>query len=210
MKIPMPPLLMRAVLEPLMSLLAWSWRMRSHGAERVRSLREARTPVVYLLWHETLLPLLWWQRHQGIAIVVSQGRDGQYLADYATRIGYRCIAGSSSRGAVRALLKAVRLLDESVSVAFATDGPRGPRREVKPGVVRAAQRAGAPIVPLHAVVRSGWHLKSWDRTVIPRPFTRVEVGYGTPFTIGEGTAGLDAGVLQAAAALDALEREMVA
>jgi len=76
--------------------------------------------------------------------------------------------------------------------------------------VRAAQRAGAPIVPLHAVVRTGWHLRSWDRTVIPRPFTRVEVGYGTPFTIGEGAEGLDAGVVQAAAALDALEREMVA
>lgn len=210
MKIPMPPWLMRAVLEPLVSLLARSWRMRSHGEDRVRALRKERTPVVYLLWHETLLPLLWWQRRQGIAIVVSQGRDGQYLADYATRLGYRCIAGSSSRGGVRALLKAVRLLDESVSVAFATDGPRGPRREVKPGVVRAAQRAGAPIVPLHAVVRSGWHLRSWDRTVIPRPFTRVEVGYGTPFTIGEGPEGLDAGVRQAAAALDTLEREMVA
>lgn len=191
-------------------MLARSWRMRAHGTERVRHLQEAGTPVVYILWHETLLPLLWWQRHRGIAIVVSQGRDGQYLADYGTRLGYHCIPGSSSRGGVRALLGAVRWLDEGESVAFGTDGPRGPRRVVKPGVVRAAQRAGAPIVPLHAVVRSGWRLGSWDRTVIPRPFTRVDVGYGTPFRVGAGKEGLGVGVQEATAALEALEREMVA
>ncbi|MEI2721686.1 MAG: lysophospholipid acyltransferase family protein [Gemmatimonadales bacterium] len=210
MKIPMPQAVLRYLVEPLVSALAASWRMRVHGGDRVAALQAAQTPVVFLLWHETLLPLLWWQRGRGIAIVVSQGRDGQVLADYATRLGYRCIPGSSSRGAVRAFLKAVRLLDESVSVAFATDGPRGPRRVVKPGVVRAAQRAGAPIVPLHAVVRSGWHSHSWDRTVVPKPFTRVDVGYGEPFTIAAGEAGLGAGVAHAAAALEALEREMVA
>jgi lysophospholipid acyltransferase (LPLAT)-like uncharacterized protein len=165
---------------------------------------------VYLLWHEALLPLLWWQRRRGIAIVVSQGRDGRYLADFAGRLGYRCIAGSSSRGGMRALLQAMRLLDESVSVAFATDGPRGPRREVKLGVVKAAQRAGASIVPLHAVVRNGWHLRSWDRTAIPKPFSRVDVGYGAPFRVAEGADGLQDGMRAAAAALDALEREMVA
>lgn len=209
MKIPLAPSVMRGAVQPLVSLLARSWRMHPHGAERVRALAEIGTPVVYILWHETLLPLLWWQRHRGIAIVVSQGRDGQYLADYGTRLGYHCIPGSSSRGGVRALLGAVRWLDEAESVAFATDGPRGPRRVVKPGVVRAAQRAGAPIVPLHAVVRSGWRLGSWDRTVIPKPFTRVDVGYGNPFRIGAGKDGLAAGVLQAAAALETLECEMM-
>lgn len=210
MRIPLPPTVMKLLIQPMVTALAGSWQMRTHGEERVRALRDRRTPVVYLLWHETLLPLLWWQRGHGIAIVVSTGRDGRSLADYATRLGYRCIPGSSSRGGVRALLTALRLLEEDVSVAFATDGPRGPRRIVKPGVVRAAQRAGAPIVPLHAVVRSGWHLRSWDRTLVPKPFTRIEVGYGTPFTVESGAQGLAEGVSQAIKSLDALERELVA
>lgn len=210
MKIPLPPTIMRLLVQPLVSALAGSWRMRAHGEERVRALQDSATPVVFLLWHETLLPLLWWQRGRSIAIVVSTGRDGKSLADYARRLGYRCIPGSSSRGGVRALLKAVRLLEEEVSVAFATDGPRGPRRIVKPGVIRAAQRAGAPVVPLHAVVRSGWHLRSWDRTLVPKPFTRIEVGYGAPFTVAEGEQGLAEGVTRAIASLDALERELVA
>lgn len=210
MRIPLPPTIMRLLVQPLVTALAGSWRMRTHGEEQVRALRERRTPVVFLLWHENLLPLLWWQRSRGIAIVVSTGRDGRSLADYATRLGYRCIPGSSSRGAVRALLSAVRLLEDDVSVAFATDGPRGPRRVVKPGVIRAAQRAGAPIVPLHAVVRSGWRLHSWDQTLVPKPFTRIEVGYGTPFTVADGAQGLAEGVSRAVASLDALEREMVA
>ena len=63
-----------------------------------------------MLWHEALLPLLWHHRDAHAVIVVSQARDGQYLADFAEAIGYRLVRGSSSRGAVGALLAAVREL----------------------------------------------------------------------------------------------------
>jgi lysophospholipid acyltransferase (LPLAT)-like uncharacterized protein len=184
-----------------MRLLASTWRMRSVHEERWRPLYEARRPHVFLLWHEVLLPLLWQHRGQGIAIVVSEAREGQYLADFGIALGYRTVRGSSTRGAARALLGAVRELQEGRAVAFTPDGPRGPRRELKPGVVAAAQRGRATVVPLHAEASRSWRLHSWDRFMIPKPGARVTVTYGRPFDVADGDAGLSAGLEDAIARL---------
>ena len=187
---------------PVVCLLAHSWRIRTVLEERWRGLHEARRPVVFLLWHEVLLPLLWQHRRQAIAIVVSEARDGQYLADLARSLGYRAVRGSSTRGAARALLGAVRELQAGHAVAFTPDGPRGPRRELKPGVVAAAQRAGAVIVPLHAEVDRAWRLHSWDRFIIPKPAAQVRVVYGRPFEVAPGEGGFSQGMTEARQRLD--------
>ncbi|MEO6056134.1 MAG: lysophospholipid acyltransferase family protein [Gemmatimonadales bacterium] len=168
---------------------------------RWRPLYEARRPHVFLLWHEVLLPLLWQHRRQSIVIVVSEARDGQYLADFAASLGYRAVRGSSTRGGARALLGAVRDLQAGSAVAFTPDGPRGPRRELKPGVVAAAQRGGGTIVPLHAEADRAWRLDSWDRLVIPKPGARVRIVYGRPFEVAPGAEGLAAGLVDAEARL---------
>ena len=201
MKLRVPPAAARAVAAPAMRLLASSWRIRTEHEERWRKLYEARRPHVFLLWHEVLLPLLWHHRKQDIAIVVSENRDGQYLADFAASLGYRAVRGSSSRGAARALLGAVRELQAGRAVAFTPDGPRGPRRELKPGVVAAAQRGGGVIVPIHARADRGWRLDSWDRFLIPKPAARVTVTYGRPFEVEPGEAGLAAGLTEASVRL---------
>ncbi len=209
MKVRVPRSLVRRVGIPLVSAIASSWRMRSRDEAHRTMLVDAGQPFVFLVWHEVLLPLLWYHRHQGIAIVVSEAREGRYLGDLASRIGYRLLPGSSTRGGARALLGAVRVLHEGSPVAFTPDGPRGPRRDVKPGVVSAAQRAGVPVLPVHAVVSSAWRLRSWDRMVIPKPFARIDVRYGAPFAVGPGPAGLTQGVERCAVALDALEAELL-
>ena len=197
MKLRIPPSAARAVAPPAMRLIAGSWRISTQHEERWRPLYEARRPIVYLLWHEVLLPLLWHHRRQGVVIVVSENRDGQYLSDFARVLGYRSVRGSSSRGAARALLGAVRELQSGYSVAFTPDGPRGPRRELKPGVVAAAQRGGAVIVPVHARADRAWRLNSWDRFLIPKPAARVTVSYGRPFEVGPGEEGLAVGLTEA-------------
>ena len=202
MKIRLPQPVEQAVARPLISLLAASWRIETIHEERWRALYEAGRPHVFMCWHEALLPLLWRHRGQGIAIVVSEARDGQHLADFAAAIGYRMVRGSSTRGGTRALLGAVRELKAGYSVAFTPDGPRGPRRELKPGVVAAAQRGRGIVVPLHAEARQAWRLKSWDRFMVPRPFARVRIGYGEPFEVSKGEAGLAAGCDRARAALN--------
>jgi len=187
---------------PAVRLLAASWRIRTEHEERWRALYDAGRAHVFLLWHEALLPLLWQHRGQGIAIVVSEAREGQYLADLGTILGYRTVRGSSTRGAARALLGAVRELREGRAVAFTPDGPRGPRRELKPGVVAAAQRGGGIIVPIHAEASRAWRLHSWDRFMIPQPAARVTIRYGRPFEVAEGEAGLAVGLQEAGRRLE--------
>ena len=202
MRLRVSPETVRALAAPAVRLLARSWRIRTVHEERWRALYLERRPHVFLLWHEALLPLLWQHRAQGVAIVVSEAREGQYLTDFALALGYRAVRGSSTRGGARALLGAVRELREGRSVAFTPDGPRGPRRRLKPGVVAAAQRGGGIIVPIHAEADRAWRLHSWDRFVIPQPGAKVTVTYGRPFEIGPGDAGLAAGQEEAIARLE--------
>ena len=208
MKIAVPRRVVRLLGAPLVGALASTWRFESVGEDSRRDLASTGRPFVFLLWHEVLLPLLWYHRRQEVSIVVSEAREGKYLGDFAESLGYRLLPGSSTRGGARALLGAMRALGEGGAVAFTPDGPRGPRREVKPGIVRAAQQAGAVVLPVHATVARSWKLRSWDRMVIPKPFARIRVCYGTPFTIDAGDEGLRDGIVACERALLALEGEV--
>lgn len=181
--------LARRVGVPLACALASSWRIEVLGDERWTEAQQTGRPAVIMSWHEALLPVLWQHRARGVSAVVSAARDGQHLAAFARRIGYRIISGSSSRGGARALLKAVRALRDGQVVGFTPDGPRGPRRVLKPGVLLAAQRGGGVIVPVHAEARAAWRLGSWDAMVVPKPFTRVRIAYGAPILVGPGLEG---------------------
>jgi lysophospholipid acyltransferase (LPLAT)-like uncharacterized protein len=169
-----------------------------------QALRASGEPFLFVLWHEALLPLLWRHRKQGIAIVVSDARDGEYLANFAESLGYRLVRGSSTRGAARALLGAVRELEAGHPVAFTPDGPRGPRRELKQGVVAAAQRAGVRILPIHADADRAWRFNSWDRFMLPKPFARVRVVYGESFPVGAGDGGLSRGLEETRVAMESV------
>jgi lysophospholipid acyltransferase (LPLAT)-like uncharacterized protein len=128
------------------------------------------------------------------------------LSDLAMKLGYGAVRGSSSRGGARALLGAVRQLQAGRAVAFTPDGPRGPRRELKPGVVAAAQRGGGVIVPIHAEADRAWRLHSWDRFMIPKPLARVQITYGLPFEVAQGEEGLAEGLVRAAEGLHEVSR----
>jgi lysophospholipid acyltransferase (LPLAT)-like uncharacterized protein len=205
-RLKVPPPAARLVSGPALRMLASSWRYDLVHEQRWRPLYEARRPHVFLLWHEVLLPLLWHHRHQGVALVVSDARDGQYLVDLATTLGYAAVRGSSSKNGARALLGAVRQLQAGRAVAFTPDGPRGPRRELKPGVVAAAQRGGAMIVPIHAEADRAWRLHSWDRFMIPKPLARIRITYGRPFDVADGEAGLAQGLARAVEGLHEVSR----
>lgn len=164
---------------------------------------------MFILWHEALLPLLWHHRGQGVRIVVSEAREGRYLSRFATSLGYISLPGSSTRGGSRALLGAVRELKAGRAVAFTPDGPRGPRRQIKPGVVAAAQRGGVPIVPVHAESDRAWRLHSWDRFMIPKLRATVRITYGRPFEVMPGPEGLNEGLERAVMELDQITRSDV-
>ena len=207
MALKIPPRLVDLAVRPLVMGLASTWRMETVHQERFDEAEASGKPRVFMLWHETILPLLWHHRGIHAAIIVSDNRDGQYLADFAKALGYESVRGSSSKGAARALIGAVRMLKAGYAAAFTPDGPRGPRREMKPGFVAAAQRADGVVIPLWAEADRAWRLKSWDRFLIPKPFARVRVFYGQPFSVGPGREALEAGVAAATARLNTLVSE---
>jgi len=190
----------------LIRCLAWTWRIEVVRPERWAGMMAAGQPYVLLSWHESLLPVLWHHRRLGIAALVSEARDGQYLAALARLLGYRLIPGSSTRGGVKALRGAIRALEDGIPVGLTPDGPRGPRRVVKAGVVAAAERGGAVIVPVHAESRPSWRAKSWDRFLVPPPFARVRLAYGEPFTLERDPAGRQAGLARVTRELEAVTR----
>lgn len=177
--------------------LAWTWRVRFLNPGVVDGMRARNEPFIHILWHGHLLPLLWAHRQRGIAVMISEHRDGEMIARVAQSIGYRLVRGSTSRGAARALLAASREVDAGHCVALTVDGPRGPAKVVAPGALVIAQRTGAPMVPTAVSATRAWRLKSWDRFMIPKPFARVLVAYGAPITIAadsprEAAARVDA------------------
>lgn len=162
----------------LLRLLATTWRVRTVNGEPLDEARRAGQPVLFALWHGELLPLLWHQRARGVAVLISEHRDGEIVAQIAESLGYRTVRGSSSRGASRALLGLARAIADGNDGAITPDGPRGPARVFAPGAAVAAQRTGAPIVPIRASASRAWRLRSWDRFLIPKPFARVTVTIG--------------------------------
>jgi lysophospholipid acyltransferase (LPLAT)-like uncharacterized protein len=171
--------------------LASTWRIRQENREPSQALRDAGHPVIYTLWHGEMLPLLWNQRGEGITVLVSEHGDGEIIARVLESHGFRTVRGSTSRGASRALLGMSRVLESGGDIAFTPDGPRGPAHSFAPGALIIAQRSGASIVPLRAVARSCWRLRSWDGFMIPKPFARITIAFGDPIRV-EGASPREA------------------
>lgn len=174
---------------PLVRLLGMTWRVRlvNNEASVDRLRREGRS-IVFTLWHGDLLPLLFHHRGEGVSVLISEHRDGELIARVAESLGFRTVRGSTTRGASRALIGLARELDAGHDVAITPDGPRGPARTFAPGALIAAQRAGAPLIAVGLVATNAWRLRSWDRFVIPKPFSTVRIAYSDPVALGSSSA----------------------
>jgi lysophospholipid acyltransferase (LPLAT)-like uncharacterized protein len=164
----------------LLRALGHTWRIRCVNSESWEAIRRAKRGFIFSLWHGQLLPLLWQHRDEGVLILISEHRDGEYVARAATSLGYGLIRGSSSRGADRALISMSRELEAGKEVAITPDGPKGPSQKYAPGALVAAQRSDSFIVPIGVTADRAWRLRSWDRFMIPKPFARVTIAYGEP------------------------------
>ncbi|MBZ5570299.1 MAG: lysophospholipid acyltransferase family protein [Acidobacteriia bacterium] len=130
-------------------------------------------PFVYSFWHSCMLPAMYFWRHRQVRVMSSDSFDGEYTGRIMQRFGFVKVRGSSSRFAVRALLRMRRELERGWIVAFTLDGPRGPRYVAKPGPVLLAGATGAPMVVFHIALSDAWILNTWDKLMIPKPFSRA-------------------------------------
>jgi lysophospholipid acyltransferase (LPLAT)-like uncharacterized protein len=147
---------------------------REEGAEKTLDER----PLITSFWHACIIPSTYIFRNFGVRVMSSNSYDGEYMGRIIRKFGFVAVKGSSSRNAVRALLGLRRALQEGWTVAFSIDGPRGPRHKVKPGPVALARSSGAPLSMYHTAVESAWVLNTWDRLIIPKPFSRVLLRFG--------------------------------
>jgi lysophospholipid acyltransferase (LPLAT)-like uncharacterized protein len=135
-------------------------------------------PLIGSFWHSCIIPSTYICRDLGVRVMSSNSYDGEYMGRIIHQFGFVAVKGSSSRNAVRALLGLRRALADGWTVAFTLDGPRGPRHKVKPGPVALARSSGVPLTMFHAAVDKAWVLNSWDRMMIPLPFSRVLLRFG--------------------------------
>lgn len=167
------PPLVAAVLKALSA----TCRLEVRGEQHLREAR-AHGPVLLAIWHEILGLGACHFRNTNYHTLTSYSFDGELAARIVARFGIGAVRGSSSRGGsegLRDLERAVKLVD---AVGFTLDGPRGPRREAKPGISILAARTQAPIVPLAYAVSRAWRMRSWDRLAVPKPFARILCGMG--------------------------------
>jgi lysophospholipid acyltransferase (LPLAT)-like uncharacterized protein len=172
-------------------------RYRAEGYDAARELAKTRGGFVLALWHESIMVALGHDVRRGAVALVSPGSDGTFAARLVAPFGVGVVRGSSSRegaAGVRRLLKGRRA---GGAVVVTPDGPRGPRRSARRGVVYVALRAGLPIIPLGVAVSSAKRLRSWDRFIVPKPFAKARLVYGPPI---EPPAAPDRAALVAAAA----------
>jgi len=135
-------------------------------------------PLVASFWHSCMIPATYVFRDMGIRVMSSNSYDGEYMGRIIHKFGFVAVKGSSSRNAVPALLGLRRALEDGWTVAFTLDGPRGPRRKVKPGPVALARSSGMALTMFHAAVDKAWVLNTWDGLMIPAPFSRVLLRFG--------------------------------
>ena len=148
-------------------------------------------PLIASFWHSCMIPATYIFRDMGIRVMSSDSYDGQYMGRIIHKFGFFAVKGSSSRNAVRALLGLRRALEEGWTVAFTLDGPRGPRHKVKPGPVALARSSGLALTMFHAAVDPAWVLNTWDRLMIPAPFSRVLVRVGKLISVPEDATDED-------------------
>ncbi|MCU0288407.1 MAG: lysophospholipid acyltransferase family protein [Acidobacteria bacterium] len=160
-------------------------KLRIQGWEEVEKLRKQGMPVIYVYWHRHIFVTIYRFLNTGARPLISLSGDGEIVAQIALEFGMNPVRGSSSRGGAKAFITLLNAIKKEKSeILITADGPKGPAKEIKDGVIRLANKTGSAIVPI------AWHStrvkifeKSWDRFKIPLPFGKIIYAYGKPIIL---------------------------
>ncbi|MEA2081491.1 MAG: lysophospholipid acyltransferase family protein [Elusimicrobiota bacterium] len=165
--------------------VAMTSSVKEDNAPGFEKLRESGKPFIYAFWHGRQLFLIYTHRFRGINIIISESKDGSYVAALVEKLGNVPVRGSTSRGGMKALVEMIKKLRSGAKCAFTPDGPKGPLRKVHPGVVYAARKTGCPVVPVSFSARRVMVLGRWDEFIVPYPFNKIAVCQGEPLYFDE-------------------------
>jgi len=152
-------------------------------------------PFMVAFWHGKIMlsPYIYKRLRQKpkIGVIISDHFDGAIIANTMKHYHFDTIRGSTNKGAIKVLKESFKLVDNGYDIAITPDGPRGPFQSVADGIVAISQKKGMKIVAFNYKADSFWQLKSWDKFMIPKPFSRVDFYASEPFSV-EGMAMDDA------------------
>ena len=174
---------MLAVVPRVVWALFWlsgrTWRFEVIAEEGVTPVLFGETPgpEIYCFWHQCVLPCTVYFRCSRAVILISQSFDGELITRILKMFGFDAVRGSSSRGAREGLLGLEHVIETGRTAIFTADGPRGPIYQTKMGPIKLAQMTGAPIGAFHLQPERAWAIASWDRFLVPKPFTRICVSW---------------------------------
>jgi hypothetical protein len=171
----------------LLRLLTRTTRRRDVGREYPEALLARGERAIAAFWHGRLLLMPFVFLPHVASVLISQHRDGELIARTAERLGYPVVRGSATRGGVRAFREMLEILAGGGHVAITPDGPRGPARRVKPGVIELSRLSGMPILPVAFGASPALRLRSWDEFLVPYPFARVVYVWGEPLRVAGET-----------------------
>ena len=167
----------------LIYLLGMTLRKTWMGEENINILRKEKKSVIYAFWHGRMLIFTYSHRRENIHVLISQHQDGEYIARIIHRLGFVSVRGSTTRGGTKAIFEICEKVAAGYDVAISPDGPKGPGFKVHPGILYVAQRSGMPIIPITNSAKRRWTLSSWDKFLIPKPFSRVMIALGRPISV---------------------------
>lgn len=182
-------------------------RIRIVGEENRRAIMASGRPVLHAIWHQRMVLGILKHPFSGTITMASRSEDGEVIATFLACWGFRATRGSSSKGGGQALAEMVDFLKGTTRWAALTpDGPRGPARRCKSGLARLAEETGGAVMPVGSSSSRPRFLGSWDRYLLPMPFSRCVVVFGPPVERVEGESP-EAWLARVDAAIDAMTDE---
>jgi lysophospholipid acyltransferase (LPLAT)-like uncharacterized protein len=165
-------------------LVRWTGLWRLEGEHIPLGLWNEGKPFIVAFWHGRILMLPpFWPRGRTVKMLISRHGDGEIIARVIGKFGLQTVRGSPKKGATQAFIHMIRVLRDGDCVAITPDGPRGPRMRAAKGVVALARKSGAPILPATYSASRRRIIGSWDRFLLPFPFSRGVAIWGEPITV---------------------------
>jgi lysophospholipid acyltransferase (LPLAT)-like uncharacterized protein len=163
----------------IVSIVGLTWRFRVIAEDGVTPVLfgQKAGPEIYCFWHQCVLPCAMYFRRSHAVILISRSFDGELITRILRMFGFDAVRGSSSRSAREGLMGLKHVIESGKTAIFTADGPRGPIYQTKMGPIKLAQLTGAPIGAFHLQPERAWVINSWDRFLVPKPFTRICVSW---------------------------------
>ena len=157
----------------------------------IDSLCKENESFIYAFWHDQLLMCPFtWKNNFDILVLISKHKDGDIISKVISYLGFKTIRGSTSKpgkimnkGGFIAAKQILSSLKNNICVGIAPDGPRGPRHEVSDGIINIARMSNKKIIPVALGFRSKWTLNTWDKFIVPKFFSKINVAWGEPIEI---------------------------